>query len=412
MKGIYSQIGSIKRQMKDSEKIMNSITETRYAIVAALALVLTGTPPTIRAQAAGAPAAEENVVVSEVNETATVPALDDAAKMEIRRQSDELRNELRRQYLDDRAESITRWAKIINWWLAGVAILFSALGIVLTFSFRQKAREAIKKTQESADKASQAADEANELVKRIEEHEKQAEKGKQSIGGILEEVSSMTDSAGFEQPEESAENIQQSPESSMLKKEITRAVSLQGDGEIEKAIEKWRAIANLAEKIDKKVSARSWRQVGFLMDEPKDKVSAYSEAIHFDPQNALAYNNRGIAKAKLERYHSAIEDYDEAIRLNPKYSTAYKFRGSAKAKLKEYEDSIKDYDKAISIDPKYTWAYINRGQAKLELRGIKESRSDFQTALELANKSDNKKLATRISKIIKLLGDRKTKKQD
>jgi len=337
------------------------------------ALAFAATPSAILAQVAG------------------VPALDDAVKIEIQRQSDELR----RQYLDDRAESLTWWAKSINWWLAGVAALFTIIGIavpiVLTISFRHNAREAVKEAQGSSDKASEAADKANELVKKIEEHEQQARKYKHEMCAIRD---SMTESARVEQSEKIPENIQQHPE---LKRMISQAHSLQKSGETEKAIRKWRAIVNFARGIDMGIVSFAWFSVGYLADKPEDKVSVYSEAIHIDPKNLHAFINRGAAKEELARHSDAIEDYDEAIRLNSKCAIAYYNRGAVKAKLGQHESAIEDFDEAIRLDPEDFYAYFNRGNVKGALGLFDEARSDLQTALKLAEESGNKERAARIS---------------
>ena len=56
-------------------------------------------------------------------------------------------------------------------------------------------------------------------------------------------------------------------------------------------------------------------------------------AIRLQPNDATAYNSRGIAKAHLEQYFAAIADYDIVIRLKPDDATAYNSRGIAKALL-------------------------------------------------------------------------------
>ena len=47
------------------------------------------------------------------------------------------------------------------------------------------------------------------------------------------------------------------------------------------------------------------------------------------PKYADAYNNRGVAYAKLGDYRQAISDYDRAIEINPEYAEAYYNRGIA-----------------------------------------------------------------------------------
>jgi regulator of sirC expression with transglutaminase-like and TPR domain len=43
-----------------------------------------------------------------------------------------------------------------------------------------------------------------------------------------------------------------------------------------------------------------------------------NQAIELDPEYTYAFNNRGLAYAKLKQFEKAIQDYDQAIELNPK----------------------------------------------------------------------------------------------
>ena len=76
----------------------------------------------------------------------------------------------------------------------------------------------------------------------------------------------------------------------------------------------------------------------------------------------MAYNNRGLAKARLGRYSAAIRDVDKAIQLKPDYAEAYITRGIAKALLNQ------------------TWA----------------AKQDLQTALRLAENADDESLKAKI----------------
>ncbi|MBW5392529.1 tetratricopeptide repeat protein, partial [Brachyspira pilosicoli] len=78
----------------------------------------------------------------------------------------------------------------------------------------------------------------------------------------------------------------------------------------------------------------------------------------------IAYNNRGIAKAKSGDNKVAIEDFDKAIQLNSNSAESYNNIGTAKNNLGLYEEAIKDFDKAIELDSNYLSAYNNRGISK------------------------------------------------
>src|SRR3989338_6791372 len=66
--------------------------------------------------------------------------------------------------------------------------------------------------------------------------------------------------------------------------------------------------------------ASQWFEKGYqhiLNKEHDSAIEAYTKAIALDPNDALAYNNRGAAYANKGQYDRAIEDYNKAIALNP-----------------------------------------------------------------------------------------------
>ena len=117
--------------------------------------------------------------------------------------------------------------------------------------------------------------------------------------------------------------------------------------------------------------------------EYEEAIKHYDKAIHINPQDAAAYNNRGLAKGRLGRYEDAIADYNEVLRINPQLAEAYYNRGFAKFRLDRYEDAIADFDQALRINPQLADAYSNRGLAKGRLGRYEDAIADFTEALRI-----------------------------
>lgn len=84
-------------------------------------------------------------------------------------------------------------------------------------------------------------------------------------------------------------------------------------------------------------------------------IDYYNRIINRNPDDALAYNNRGTVYNKLGRHELAFTDYNQAIKLKPGYSTAYSNRGVAcymqglTGKFCSEEQSYGDFEKACSL---------------------------------------------------------------
>ena len=74
-----------------------------------------------------------------------------------------------------------------------------------------------------------------------------------------------------------------------------------------------------------------------------------NQAIKFNSNYALPYNNRGIIKRNKGDVAGAIADFDRAITLNPKYANAYRNRGVAKQKKGDNDGAIADFNRAIKL---------------------------------------------------------------
>ena len=99
------------------------------------------------------------------------------------------------------------------------------------------------------------------------------------------------------------------------------------------------------------------------------------QAIRLNPQDDVAFYNRGNMYKNLEKYDQAIVDYDQAIRLNLQYSEAFYDRWNTYIALKKYDQAIRDYEAFIRLaGPElqqyvlYARQWIEKLRAKLVTR--------------------------------------------
>ena len=228
-------------------------------VVAAMAIaaVVTGGPAILSAQTV------ERSVAQGPDATAV------ATEVEIQRRF----NELRRELLDDRADTI-------NWWLTATAIFLTLIGVVTpivgaiaAYIGFNRFRSIEAEARQSVEQARRSADEAAEHVKGIRRSREQSEEDTQSIRDNLRQATEdIQDYRNLDRPEETEGDIQEdqdSPDPSLADRAIAEAYSLQEEGRIEEAIEKWRAIANVAAGIDRELAARAWFSVGYLLGEER-----------------------------------------------------------------------------------------------------------------------------------------------
>ena len=303
----------------------------------------------------------------------TTPVTPTVVDIEIQRRF----NELRRELLADRVS-------IFDWQLTITAIALSLVfGIVGFLGFR-RFREIEITARKGAESAAKHAEDAERCVREIEENRNISQEIIRDIRGISAEVAANNPGKASQ----AVRIVTENPRASLINKAIARAVSLQQEGRRKDAIEKWRAIAHVAEENDKDISARAWFSVGYLIpdENPEDCIFANDQALRLKPDFAEAYNNRGYAKGDLGRHGAALIDYDEAIRLKPGVAEVYNNRGVTKKALGQHDDALADYDEAIRLKPDYAEAYKNRGSTKGELGRHDDALTDYDKAISL--KSD------------------------
>jgi tetratricopeptide (TPR) repeat protein len=82
-----------------------------------------------------------------------------------------------------------------------------------------------------------------------------------------------------------------------------------------------------------------------------EAIAACTRLLALNPQDAVAYTNRGGAYGRRGEYDRAIADLDQATRLDPKYAAAYTNRGFAYEKKGDHSRASADYDHAMKLNP-------------------------------------------------------------
>ena len=121
--------------------------------------------------------------------------------------------------------------------------------------------------------------------------------------------------------------------------------------------------------------------------DPGLRLRACSEVISgtaYSPdQKALAYRNRGSARADAGAGAQAVADFSEAIRLRPNEVAAYAGRGRARLALRDVDGSIADYSAALRLTPEGASLYIGRGHARFVRGDQLGAIADFTEAIRL-----------------------------
>jgi tetratricopeptide (TPR) repeat protein len=127
----------------------------------------------------------------------------------------------------------------------------------------------------------------------------------------------------------------------------------------------------------------------FALKQYQRAIDDYDQAIHFAPEDAIAYYNRAELYHLLKQDDHAIQDYTQAIRLDfLDEELAYYARGLAYQELKQYDAALLDYNKVVSLCPKCSRAYAARGETYDALKQYQHALQDYNRAIRLKHNAD------------------------
>jgi len=117
---------------------------------------------------------------------------------------------------------------------------------------------------------------------------------------------------------------------------------------------------------------------------PEKALSLLDQAIQTNPNDAWAWQNRGVALNKLGRSEEAIDSYRRAGEMNPMVTMAWENLGKLLRKLGRHDEAIESYKRGIELWPEGGGDLWNgMGIAYTELNRYGDALSCFEEAARL-----------------------------
>jgi tetratricopeptide (TPR) repeat protein len=114
-----------------------------------------------------------------------------------------------------------------------------------------------------------------------------------------------------------------------------------------------------------------------------EAVKAYNQALQIDPENPVAWNNKGLILAVAGNFDEALKCHLKAIELDPGHVDAISNVGMTHTKLENYDEALTWYDKALAMDPNHETTWNNKGNLLSKLEKYQEAMKCYDRALEI-----------------------------
>lgn len=115
----------------------------------------------------------------------------------------------------------------------------------------------------------------------------------------------------------------------------------------------------------------------------KNPDKFYGRALKINPNDPMAYYNRGVARQRNNRIDEALQDYNKALEIRPEYHTVHNNRAIVFSLKGRFDLAIPEFTKAIQYNPNFADFYSNRGNAYSSIKDFKKALDDYNYAISL-----------------------------
>ncbi|AXW63845.1 hypothetical protein CJO94_18685 (plasmid) [Ralstonia solanacearum] len=133
-----------------------------------------------------------------------------------------------------------------------------------------------------------------------------------------------------------------------------------------------------------------------------DALALYGDVLQVDPDNALAYADRGTAYAMLKEFDLALSDLERALALGYVDVSTYCTIGTVYFEMKQLKKALDYLSKAIGLDVSYPFSYYNRSNVLHELGDDMAAIADLEKCLELNPEEGMRQLILRRLDLLRL----------
>jgi tetratricopeptide (TPR) repeat protein len=138
------------------------------------------------------------------------------------------------------------------------------------------------------------------------------------------------------------------------------------------------------------LKAKEWidKGIAFMnVENYESALSAFNNAVEFDPTSSLTYLNKGWVLNALGDYNQALAVLNRASDLDSKNPWIYIHRGGAYMMLGNCQQALLDAEKVISLDATIAYAYAIRGWAYSCLGNLDRALADLNKSAQMDPKN-------------------------